>query len=209
MTGTSTKPALTRIQSRNRTKIFAAALEVFSKYGSRGSSLDQVAAQAQMSKQNLLYYFDSKESIFVELIHDLMDLWLEPLASLDPAGDPVDEILGYVYRKLEISRIRPQESRLFANEVLQGAPNIRHILTGELKTLVDEKAAVLQVWINQGKIPDIDPYDLIFSIWATTQHYADFSVQIDLVNPCDPKDTFDKAKTFLTTLYTALLRKAP
>lgn len=209
MTQARKKTEFTRIQSRNRAKIFAAALEVFSKYGSRGSSLEQVATHAQMSKQNLLYYFDSKEAIFIALINELMGVWLEPLASLNSEGDPVEEILGYVDRKLEISRSRPLESRLFANEILQGAPNISHILTGDLKELVDAKAAVIQTWADQGKIAALDPYDLIFSIWATTQHYADFKTQIDLINPRPVDEAFDKAKAFLTALYTSVLQKTP
>ena len=202
--GSNERP-FTRIQLRKRKVIFEAALEVFSTYGARGATLEQIAQSAGMSKQNILYYFESKESIFVNLIDELIDLWIEPLGQIDGKGAPVDEILRYVQRKLEFSRDRPRESRLFANEVLQGAPNINHLITGKLKTLVDEKAALFSSWALDGKIAHVDPYDLIFSIWATTQHYADFSAQISLISPHDPEQTFSRAELFLEQLYRSLL----
>src|SRR3546814_20164735 len=103
---------------------------------------------------------------------------LEPLRAFDAAGDPETEIRSYIRRKLEMSRDYPRQSRLFANEMLQGAPHIADELTGPLKALVDEKAQVIRAWIKAGKIGRCDPYHLIFAIWSTPQHYAAFDVQV-------------------------------
>lgn len=194
----------TRIQARNRQTILEAALEVFSQYGFRGATLDQIAEVAGLSKPNLLYYFPSKEAIHVTLLSGLMDSWLAPLRELDPEGDPVAEIMGYVHRKLDLSRDYPRESRLFANEILQGAPRMMGALTGELKTLVDEKAAVLGRWAAEGRIADLPPHHLIFSIWALTQHYADFDVQVRAVLG-EGHDPYAEADAFLDTLFRKLL----
>jgi AcrR family transcriptional regulator len=132
------KPA-TRIQRRNRKLILDGALEVFSAQGFRGSTIDQIAARAGLSKPNLLYYFPSKRAIYAALLEDILSEWLQPLADLDPRGDPVTEIGRYVEAKLAISRVRPEASRLFASEVLHGAPTLRDFLGGPLKTLVDQK----------------------------------------------------------------------
>jgi len=166
----------TRIQQKNTDAILEAALEVFSQYGFRGSTLDQIAQAASLSKPNLLYYFPSKEAIHTALLSGLLDTWLDPLRALNETGEPIAEILGYVRRKLQMSRDYPRESRLFANEILQGAPRIMEAIEGELKTLVDEKAAVIRGWAAEGRIADVHPYHLIFSIWSLTQHYADFDV---------------------------------
>ncbi len=195
---------MTRIQARNRQTILEAALEVFSQYGFRGATLDQIADVAGLSKPNLLYYFPSKEAIHVTLLSGLMDSWLAPLRELDPDGDPVGEIMGYVHRKLDLSRDYPRESRLFANEILQGAPRMMEALTGELKTLVDATAAVLGRWAAVGRIADLPPHHLIFSIWALTQHYADFDVQVRAV--LGPgHDPYAEADRFLDTLFRKLL----
>lgn len=195
---------LTRIQKKNRQTILDAALEVFSQHGFRGATLDQIAEVAGLSKPNLLYYFPSKEAIHAELLEMLLDTWLDPLRALDPAGDPVREVLGYMRRKLDLSRDYPRESRLFANEILQGAPRMSGALEGELKHLVDEKAAVLRQWAAEGRIADLPPHHLIFSIWALTQHYADFDVQVRAV--LGPgHDPFAEAQGFLDTLFRKLL----
>ncbi len=197
--------ARTRIQKKNRIAILDAALDVFSQFGFRGSTLDQIAKAAGLSKPNLLYYFPSKEAIHVELLSCLMDTWLDPLRDLDPTGDPRSEILAYVRRKLEMSRNMPRESRLFANEILQGAPRMMDAIKGELKQLTDEKAAVIAGWMDAGEIAHSHPYHLLFSIWSLTQHYADFDVQVRAVLGDEGDDPFPAAEHYLETLFSKLL----
>jgi TetR/AcrR family transcriptional regulator len=168
----------TRIQAENEVRILDAALEVFSTYGFRGATVDQIATLAGMTKPNLLYYFRRKKDIYLAARNRTHEMWLQPLEALDPEGDPATEITAYAERKLEMSRENPKASRLFAMEVIQGAPVLGSVLSGRLKTLVDEKAAVIRRWVAEGRLAAIDPYHLIFMIWATTQHYADFEVQI-------------------------------
>ncbi len=193
----------TRIQREKRDLILEAALEVFSSHGFRGSTIDQIADAAGMSKPNLLYYFRNKEEIFQTLIHRLLDTWLAPLRELDEAGDPETELRSYIRRKIEMSRDYPRESRLFANEILQGAPRIMEMLRGELKPLVDEKAKVIRGWMRTGKLAAADPYHLLFAIWATTQHYADFDVQVCAVLGPDRggEGRFEDAARFLEKLF--------
>ena len=196
--------AATRIQRKNTAAILDAALDVFSTHGFRGATVDQIAQAAGLSKPNLLYYFPSKEEIHAQLLATLMDTWLAPLRALDPGGDPVAEVLAYVHRKLELSRDYPRESRLFANEVLQGAPRIMAGLAGDLKRLVDDKSEVLRRWMEEGRLAELPPHHLIFSIWALTQHYADFDVQVRAV--LGPgHDPYAEADRFLDTLFRRLL----
>jgi TetR/AcrR family transcriptional regulator len=171
----------TRIQGINRRLILDAALDVFSAYGFRGSTVDQIAEKAGMSKPNLLYYFPRKQNIYVTVLEETLTEWLGPFESINPEGDPLDELRHYITQKLELSAKRPEASRLFANEILHGAPAITDFLKGHLKELVDEKARVIHRWIEEKRIAPIDPYHLIFTIWAVTQHYSDFSVQVAAV----------------------------
>ena len=191
----------TRIQEKNTAAILDAALDVFSQAGFRGATLDRIARAAGLSKPNLLYYFPSKEAIHTALLSQLLDSWLDPLRALDPDGDPVEEIVGYVLRKLDMARDLPRESQLFANEIIHGAPRIHDYITGPLKELVDEKAALIGSWAAAGRIAPVDPHHLIFSIWATTQHYADFDVQVrGILAPTDETHFADAAR-FLDHLY--------
>ena len=126
---------------------------------------------------------------FLDLAFQRQDLWdpdgnsipdvhagLVKLGAL--AGLPAKKVDECIANDLEMARDFPRESRLFANEILQGAPRIMPLLEGELKELVDEKAEIIKGWMRAGKIVNTDPWHLIFSIWATTQHYADFGTQI-------------------------------
>lgn len=198
----------TRIQRANEQKILEAALEVFSQHGFRGSTIDQISEEAGMSKPNLLYYFKSKQDIHETLLSRLLDSWLAPMRALSEDGDPLEEILNYVRLKVEMSRDFPRESRLFANEIIQGAPRIKPILEGEINDLLNEKAAIIGNWMEEGKLKKVDPKHLIFSIWATTQHYADFEEQVRMVlgRGIDDPVEFENTKAFLVNMFTSMLK---
>jgi TetR/AcrR family transcriptional regulator len=161
-----------------RSAILGAALGLFSRFGLHGTSIDQVAARADVSKSNLLYYFANKEELYVNVLRDLLALWLEPLRGFSDEQDPGEAIGGYIRRKLVVSRDRPDASRLFCLEMIQGAPLLRDELDRELRTLVERKSEVIRSWIAAGKLAPVDPHHLIFALWAVTQHYADFGVQV-------------------------------
>lgn len=161
--------------------ILAAGLEFFSQYGIHGTSVEKVAERAEVSKTNLLYYYPSKEALYVAVLKQILDIWLAPLRAFREDLEPLVAIREYIRLKLEVSRDFPQASRLFCLEMLQGAPLLKDELTGDLKTLVADKSAIIAGWIADGKLADVDPHHLIFMLWATTQHYADFASQVEAV----------------------------
>ena len=190
-----------RIQMKNRAAIMDAALQVFSTEGFRGATLDQIAGASGLSKPNVLYYFSSKEAMYEALLSTLLDDWLEPLRQVNGDGDPIEELVAYIMLKLKMSRDLPRESRLFANEILRGAPNIIGQIEGPLRALVDEKAELIRGWSEEGRIAKLDPYHLIFSIWATTQHYADFDVQVRGILRREDQAHLTDAESFLSEFY--------
>ena len=205
MTRAASRPNPTRNQRAKAEAILEAALDVFAAQGFRGATLDQIAEAAGLSKPNLLYYFASKEAVHRALLDGMLDRWLAPLRAIDPAGDPAAEIRAYVRRKLEMARDYPRESRLFADEMLQGAPRLAGTLAGPLRALVDEKAAAIRAWAASGRIAAVDPHHLIFSIWAATQHYADFDAQVRAVLGADDPGRFEDAARFLDHLFSSAL----
>ncbi|MBB3904062.1 TetR/AcrR family transcriptional regulator [Methylobacterium brachythecii] len=164
-----------------RDAVLDAALEIFSTLGLHGASIDQIAERAGLSKTNLLYYFPSKDILYVAVLRRVLDVWLDPLKALDARSEPAEALRAYIRTKIALSRDEPQASRLFCLEIVQGAPLLRLELEGPLRALVETKVAVLQDWMAEGRIARHDPYHLIFSIWAITQHYADFATQVDAI----------------------------
>ncbi|PWW10093.1 HTH-type transcriptional regulator RutR [Mangrovibacter plantisponsor] len=179
-----------RAVAAKKQAILAAGLALFSQYGIHGTSLDQVAEQAGVSKTNMLYYYPSKEALYIAVLKEILEIWLAPFKAFSADQEPLIAIGDYIRRKLEVSRDYPQASRLFCLEMLQGAPLLMAELSGDLKQLVDEKSAIIADWVASGKLAPVDPQHLVFMIWATTQHYADFATQIEAVtgkNLSDPQ----------------------
>ncbi len=171
----------TRAVNEKRGIILAAARETFSLYGIHGTRVEQVAERAGVSKTNLLYYFASKEALYLAVLQEILDVWLAPLKAFREDLAPLVAIREYIRSKLEVSRDNPQASRLFCLEMLQGAPVLNAELSGALKALVEEKSAIIAGWVASGKLAPVDPHHLIFMIWASTQHYADFALQVEAV----------------------------
>ncbi|NHB59129.1 TetR/AcrR family transcriptional regulator [Acinetobacter shaoyimingii] len=168
--------------TQKRQQLLAAALDVFSVYGFSGASLDEIAQLAEMHKSNIFYYYENKEALYVEVLTTVMQKWLAPLQVLEPDLEPAQAITQYLMQKIEVSRTQPKASKLFALEIIQGAPHMLPILKGPLKKLFKRKAKVISKWQEQGKISDkIDAEVLIINLWGITQNYADFSTQIEMV----------------------------
>ena len=170
-----------RLTEEKRSAILDAALHIFSRFGMHGTSLEQVASLADVSKTNLLYYFSNKEDLYLNVLRQVLNVWVTPLQAFSIELDPVDAIGAYLKAKLELSRDHAAESRLFCMEIMQGAPVLLGELQHPLRETVDAKIAVIRHWIDNGSMAPVDPLHLIFSLWATTQHYADFRTQIQAI----------------------------
>ena len=171
----------TRIKIRNEEKILEAALKLFSTFGFHGTTMEKIAELADMSQPNLHNYFKTKADLYEAVLNDILTIWVDPISSLDVEGDPEAELRQYIAKKVEMARKYPEASRIFAAEMLQGAPILMHHLKGQVRMKVKAFATVIESWIRQGKIRQVDPVHLIFMIWASTQHYADFLPQIRAV----------------------------
>jgi TetR/AcrR family transcriptional regulator len=180
-----------------RKSITAAALTLFSRFGLHGTSLDQVAQRADVSKTNLLYYFPNKEELYVAVLHDLLTVWLAPLKEFHADQDPELAVGDYIRRKLANSRDNPEASRLFCMEVLQGAPMLGDELGHELRQLVERKSEVIRTWVADGRLAAVEPHHFLFALWSTTQHYADFSAQVYALTgrTLDEPDFFEETVT--------------
>jgi TetR/AcrR family transcriptional regulator len=166
------------IRVRNRALILAAAEEVFATQGYRGATTAAIAKKAGLPKANVHYYFGTKEALYAAVLEDILGLWLGELDRITETADPATALAGYIRAKIRLSRERPLASKVYANEMIRGARHTRDFLKNELRNLVTEKAKVLEAWAAAGKIEPVDPVHLFSVIWAATQHYADFEVQV-------------------------------
>ena len=172
----------TDIRRENERLILEAAEKVFAEAGFGGATMQLIADMAGLPKANLHYYFATKEDLYRRVVENIFTIWLHAADSFDTAADPQTGIGAYIEAKMRISRDHPFGSKVWASEVMHGAPVIQDYLEGTLRSWTEGRVKVIQRWIDEGRMAPIDPRHLLYMIWATTQHYADFGHQIETLN---------------------------
>ena len=176
-----TKISRSKNQIEKRAVILNAAERVFALHGFAGSRLIEISEKAGLPKSNILYYFRSKEDIYGSLCQDILENWLEAIGDISENSEPSDALKKYIVAKMELSKKRPFASKVFAMEIISGAPVIGDYLATELRSWVEDQAKIFRAWQERGQIINVSPYHIFFVIWAVTQTYADFETQIKLV----------------------------
>jgi len=186
-------------------RILEAAEIIFAERGFGGSTTASIAETAGLPKANVHYYFGTKKALYRAVLDNILDLWLAPLVEFTEDADPAQALTSYVKTKIWYSKNRPNASKVFANEVLHGAPQVGDYLSNHLRREVEQRSTVIKSWIKQGRIADVDPAHLLFVIWAATQTYADFNVQVAAVlgKPNLDDADFDTAEATVTKMVLA------
>lgn len=172
----------TDIRRENERAILEAAEKVFAEAGFGGATMQLIADMAGLPKANLHYYFATKEDLYRRVVQQIFEIWLDAASSFDNAPGPVEGIGAYIDAKMDISRTHPHGSKVWASEVMHGAPVIQDYLETTLRDWTNGRIAVIQRWIDAGKMKPVNPRHLLYMLWATTQHYADFGHQIQTLN---------------------------
>jgi TetR/AcrR family transcriptional regulator len=181
MSTTSDEAGTSQIRQTNERVILAAAEAMFARAGFAGTTMAAIAQASGLPKANLHYYFGSKEAIYRAVLARILNDWLAPADAIALETDPRTAIEQYIRAKMALSIQRPDASKVFANELLHGAPVVQVLLETDLRKLIKTKVAVLQAWMDQDRMAKIDGTHLFFTIWAATQTYADFDVQVSAV----------------------------
>ncbi|MCZ6828313.1 MAG: TetR/AcrR family transcriptional regulator [Gammaproteobacteria bacterium] len=167
-----------QIRIDNEAAILAAAVREFAEHGFSGASISRVAEGAGVARTNVHYYFKSKEELYARILTDVVEMWNQSFPTITAEDDPGETLEAYIRAKLAFSRTNPLSSKIFASEILRGAPLLKDYLEKNYRSWLRGKTRVIQSWIAQGKMDPVDPYYLIFLIWSSTQHYADFDIQV-------------------------------
>ncbi|MBR9883901.1 MAG: TetR family transcriptional regulator [Oceanospirillales bacterium] len=188
---TSTRPA-GRIRQKNESIILRAAEIEFASSGYKGASMNDIAQRAGLPKANIHYYFKNKLGLYMAVISDIIALWDSTLNAITPEDDPGEVLSRYIARKVCFSVENPLASRIFAAELVNGAPNMKEHFREDYAQWFRGRTDVFGAWVSQGKIdPEVTPEHLIFLLWSSTQHYADFAVQIKAALGKDELDEQD------------------
>ena len=198
----STPTSRRQTRQVNESAILRAAERVFARAGFEGATMADIADEAGLPKANLHYYFGAKRALYRAVLDAVLHDWLDPLEAITPEADPRTALRHYIELKMALAAERPHASRVFANELLHGAPVVLDLLRTDLRQQVLDKAAVIDGWIAAGRMAPVDSVHLFFTIWAATQTYADFDVQIHAVLGTEPNPATDtpRATAHVTSL---------
>jgi len=175
-----------KIREENEKTILDAAEKVFSEAGYGGATMQLIADVAGLPKANLHYYFPTKEALYRQVVRNIFDVWLLAAEVFESASGPAEGLGAYIDAKMEISRRHPAGSKVWASEVMHRAPVIQDYLETTLVDWANNRIELIQGWIEADLMDPIDPRHLLYMIWATTQHYADFNHQIETLNQATP-----------------------
>jgi TetR/AcrR family transcriptional regulator len=183
------------IRRVNVEKILLAAEQVFAEKGYGSTAMADIAKQAQLPRSNLHYYFTTKSELYSAVLFDLLDVWKQDALSFETFDDPRVVLSSYIRAKMQRSRTRPYGSKVWANEIIHGAPTLGEALDESLYDWAKMKEAKIRQWVEDKRILPVEPSSLLYMIWASTQHYADFDHQVKILNDHQPLSDrqFEKA----------------
>ncbi|WP_221796733.1 TetR/AcrR family transcriptional regulator [Oceanobacter mangrovi] len=189
------------IRQRNEKVIIAAAEQEFAAFGFKGASMREIARRADLPKANIHYYFKNKLGLYLAVLSDIIDLWDSSLSRMTADDDPYECLQRYIRQKIEFSWKHPLASRIFASEIISGGPNLEGYFSGPYVEWFNSRLEVFREWQRRGKMDaEVDPTHMIFLLWSSTQHYADFNFQITsaLNKPEMSPEDYERATTTLT-----------
>lgn len=175
---TKSKVSEGNIRQKNKALIFNAAKEEFVTYGFKGASIKRIAERAKIPRANIHYYFQDKTDLYQQLLSNIISVWNTDYDTLNSEQEPKAALSAYIRAKVMHSKNDPYSSRIFASELIHGAPVLNEYLNSDFKVWLQTKVVVINTWIEQKLIDKVNPYHLLFLIWSSTQHYADFNVQV-------------------------------
>lgn len=171
---------MSRIRNKKQSIILNAACEEFANHGYAGTKIADIAAKIELPKANIYYYFKSKQVLYRHVLESFIQPLLMATQPFDQYDDPATALTDYIKLKIEISKNHPFASKVFATEILHGAPHLPADIVEKLMAQTSSASAKLQQWIDKGLMDDVNPLHLLFTLWASTQTYADFNWQIQL-----------------------------
>jgi TetR/AcrR family transcriptional regulator len=171
---------MTKIREKKKQVILAAACAEFANKGYAGTKIADIASKIGLPKANIYYYFINKEQLYRCVLDSFIQPLLMATQPFDQYDNPADALTDYIRLKIEISKNHPNASKVFANEILHGAPHLPVDIIAKLTAQTSSAKEKLQHWIDIGLMDNVNPLHLLFTLWASTQTYADFNWQINL-----------------------------
>ena len=88
-----------------RRKVIVSAGKIFSRYGFKKTTMDEIAKALKMGKSSIYYYFESKEEIFEAVVRWEANILRNELSkAIKSVDSPIDKMNKLCFREDEIVR---------------------------------------------------------------------------------------------------------
>jgi TetR/AcrR family transcriptional regulator, mexJK operon transcriptional repressor len=135
-----------RARATKRDLILDTARELFLAHGFEGTSIDQIAEAAAVSRQTIYNNFDGKEALFRALTGRLVDHLVEPLVSRDPESDDVARTLTDLAERMLSVAMLPSSLALYRLVVTE-APKFPDVARQIYETGAERAAKALGAYL--------------------------------------------------------------
>lgn len=183
--------SLGQVRQRNEQAILDSAEIEFAQYGFEGGTIKNIAERIDLPKANIHYYFRSKLDLYKAVLNNVLVMWDSAFDGVDIHTDPAQALEAYIRAKVEFSKKHARASRIFACEIISGAPYLSHYLKDDLQSWVSQKCQVVQHWIDEKKMLPLNPIHLFITIWGATQYLGDFQTQVESALNTSPLEDQD------------------
>lgn len=129
-----------KIRQENHKKILEAAELTFVQHGYKGTSMQAIADAADLPKANVLYYFKSKQALYTSVLENISSRWDETLDHISEDDEPAETLANYISTKVDLAISYPNASKIFATEIIHGAPHLKDHLRTTLRPWVRENS---------------------------------------------------------------------
>ncbi|MCP4713980.1 MAG: TetR/AcrR family transcriptional regulator [Deltaproteobacteria bacterium] len=174
--------------------IFEAAVACFNEYGYYRTSMDLIAARANMTKSGLYYHFKAKDELFIQIFHYMNDKYYAQIPkSAVSIDDPEQRLQMYV--GIARQMLAQNEDFLkFSHEFMaigMRKPEIRKVMTSYYREQVDRLQNTIQKGIAAGTFVNVDPQKMARDIVLTTLGAFTFYFSLDADFDLADQHSFD------------------
>ncbi|HPC94607.1 MAG TPA: TetR/AcrR family transcriptional regulator [Sedimentisphaerales bacterium] len=136
-----------RERQRHRDEIVEAAMRLFSEKGFHNVSMQEIAAEAEFATGTIYNFFDSKETLYREIMNEVADNVLSVVQPiLEGGADEKEKLAGFIRASIRVFRENSAAIRLFLR-ANQGP--LTHIGTAHFSETAGKVHDTLQARLRQ------------------------------------------------------------
>jgi AcrR family transcriptional regulator len=141
-----------------RSRIVTVAGKIFTRYGFRKTTMEEIAHATKKGKSSIYYYFKSKEDIFRAVVEkEAEELKKDLLTAISKVDDPVEKLRTYVLFRMHKLNTLTNFYAALKHEYLDHLEFIENIRKEYDRNEILILQSILQTGIDQGKFSVEDP----------------------------------------------------